>query len=834
MKEQGKKVLTQALIVVFFIILSFTYFYPIIEGKVLSQMDLEHSSAVSVEAKTYQEAENRSITWTNSLFGGMPTYQIGGQYKQNIFSPILRLINHTILPYANVSSFFLYLLGFYILLLSFKIDKWLSAVGAIAFALSSYNIIIIVAGHVTKTYAIGLMPIVIAGFIMIYDKKYWLGAITTLLGFGMQLATSHIQIIYYTALAVGLFVIFKFFWLLKEKNLKQFYKATGFAFAVVFIAILPNIPTMWQAYEISKYSIRGKSELSANQDNKGSGLDKDYAFAWSYGVDESLTLLIPNVKGGGTGYISENEKALANVDSQYKEMVGQQNQYWGNQPFTSGPVYLGAIIIFLFILGMFIVKNKIKWWIFAATVLALVLSWGKNFGLVSNIFFDYFPFFNKFRTVSMTLVIVSVTIPMLSFLAVKEVLEDKEFLKKNMKFFWYSLGITGFLLIIPLFFNLTSHQEVEYFNSYIKQNPQGAQQINTFVAELETARKSILVADTFRSLIFILLGAGLLLAFSRIKGLKKYTVIAVLGLLILADMWTVDRRYLAPDDFQNKSKAKEAITPTPVDQFILKDTDPYFRVLNLTTSTFNDAFTSRFHKSIGGYHGAKMRRYQDVIDNYIGTYLQAIIGSLQDTMGNVDNVLQQVQVLNMLNMKYVIVNPNQNPLYNVHAFGNAWFVDNYKFVESADEEIATLGTENLKRTAIINKNKFDISNLPELLYSNDSSKYVNLIKYEPDKLEFEVNSSKDGFVVFSDIYYPVGWNAYIDDKPVSIYQVNYILRGLVMPAGKHIVKFEFKPAAVFVANKIAFAGSILVILILLGSFYMLYKNSAKPAVKEEK
>jgi len=851
MDKKTKDILVNLGIIILFVVISFIYFYPTIQGKVLPQMDLEHSRAIAQEAKTFQKAQERNIVWTNSLFGGMPTYQIGGITKKSIFNPILRAINHTVLPYATVSTMFLYLLGFYILLLSFKVNKWISAIGALAFALSSYNIIIIIAGHATKTYAIGLMPVVIAGFILIYDKKYWLGSIIALIGFGMQVATTHIQIIYYTILTIGLFVIFKFFWQLKEKQLKQFAVASTFSVGIVILTLLPNVPTIWQAYEISKYSIRGKSELSSNKENQSSGLDKDYALAWSYGVDETFTLIIPNVKGGASGALLyddivamyqgtnlEKQKAEEKLDKYSKDFIdfiigsiqngNPINSYWGEQPFTSGPVYLGAIICFLFILGMFIVKDKIKWWIFAATILSIVLSWGRNFSIVTDIFFDYFPFYNKFRTVSMTLVIASVTVPMLSFLAIKEITEKKETLSKNLKPLWFALGITFIILLFPFAFDVFTTQESEYFNSILKQvSQQEKTYINNIIDELTSARKSILAADFFRSLLFIAFTTALLLGFLKVKSLKEPAFFGILAVLVIADLWTIDRRFLSEDDFVVKSVMSQQTKPTPVDEIIMKDTDPYFRVLNLTINTFNDANTSYFHKSIGGYHGAKLRRYQEVIDYYlVGTH-QAIISTIQDTAGNINNLLKQTQVLNMLNTKYIIYNPEAFPILNTQAFGNAWFVTNYKFVESADEEIKALGTENLKTTAIINKNKFKTNDLPEISISNDSTKYIKLTKYEPDRLEFEVYTQKDVFVVFSDIYYPIGWNAYIDDKSVDIYQTNYILRGLVVPAGKHQIKYEFKPDSVFVANKIAFAGSILVILVILGSLYMLYKELNK-------
>lgn len=841
MNKLKKNIVTQAVIVLVFVVLSFAYFYPLLEGKVLPQMDTNHAIGVAHEVNTYQNQYDRSPGWTNSLFGGMPTYQIGSPKKKNIFTPILRALNKSVLPYATVSTLFLYMLGFYILLLAFKVDKWLSLVGAIAFALSSYNIIIIIAGHVTKTYAIAFMPVVIAGFILLYDKKYWLGSIVALLGLGLQVTTTHIQIVYYTGLTVGLYLIFKFFWALKDKELKNFAKSTGFAAVVIFLVILPNIPTLWQAYEISKYSIRGKSELNTAKE-QGSGLDKDYALAWSYGVDESFTLLIPNVKGGGSNFILENEKVKDEASEEFQQVTyfiyqnfGKvMSTYHGDQPFTSGPVYLGAIIFFLFILGMFIVKNKIKWWVLAATILALMLSWGKNFELLTNPFFNSFPFYNKFRTVSMILVIVSVTIPFLSFLTLKQIIEDKNTLKNNLKPIWYSLGITAGLLIIPSFFGFISKEENLFFDNLMKSLAGQESIVKNYINDLTGYRKDIYVADAFRSFIFIALGAGLILAFLKVKDLKKYMFIGLLGFLIMIDLWAVDRRYLSADNFQKKSEAKKVFMPTPVDEIIQKDPDKYYRVLNLTTNTFNDAFTSYFHKSIGGYHGAKLRRYQDVVDKYLGMYNQAIINTLQDTSGNVNALMKQTSVLNMLNTKYIIYSPEQFPIVNTNAFGNAWFVDNYKFVETAQDEIDALGTENLQRTAIINKKKFDVSKLPELSYSGDTTKYIQLTKYEPDRLEFEVNATSESFVVFSDIYYPEGWNATIDDKPSNIYQTNYILRGLVIPAGKHTIKFEFKPDAIYVANNIAIVGGVLVILMLLGSGFMLYKNSKKKEEKDEK
>ncbi len=839
MKPKLREILSHVLIIVFFAIISIAYFYPTLSGKVLRQMDLEHSIAISHEAHKYEMAEHRDIAWTNSLFGGMPTYQIGGIHKPNIFSVLLRLVNHTILPYATVSSMFLYLLGFYLLLLTFRVDKWLSFVGAIAFALSSYNIIIIAAGHVTKTYAIGLMPLVLAGFVMLYDRRWILGTLTALLGLGLQLATSHIQIIYYTFILVGIYIVFRFIWDLKSKELNKFFIATAMALGVVILAVLPNLPTMWQAYEMSKYSIRGKSEL-AGKNSHSSGLDKDYALAWSYGRAETFTLFIPNFNGGISEPIGNNPTAINAVDSRYKQTLQQLPLYcyWGEQPFTSGPVYFGAIIIFLAVLAMFIVRDRIKWFLFAATIISIVLAWGKHAGFITDFMFNYFPFYNKFRTASMILVIASLTTPLLAFLGLKEIIERKDEFKKNLKPLWWSFAITGGLaLLIWLFagaFSYKSSNDTQIFDYLTAQYPQAKAQIGAIFEQLKPAREALLKADAMRSLLFVILSTAAILLYLVIKDFKKTTFISVLGILILIDMWTVDRRYLKASDFVNKSKAKLVFEPSAADEVILKDKDPYFRVLNLTTSTFNDAFTSYFHKSIGGYSGAKLRRYQDVIDEYLAPYVNILKNDITDSTSNMESDIAKMQFLNMLNTKYIIYNPKLFPIVNTHAFGNAWFVDNLEFVNSPQEEINSIKTTDMSRTAVINQKKFDVSKLPTPTYASDSSRKVELSVYKPDILIYNVSSKRGGFVVFSDIYYPKGWKATIDGKKTKIYETDYILRGIYVPAGNHQVKFEFHPAAVYVANKIALVGSIIVGIILLLLLYKIFSEKNNKKIEKNK
>lgn len=835
MKTWQKETLQHILIILSFVVFSYIYFYPMLEGKVLRQMDKETANGVAHEANTYHKLEKRDIPWTNSLFGGMPTYHIGSSIKKNnVFLGILRSLNHT-LPYGTVSALFLYMLGFYLLLLAFNINKWISALGGLAFALSSFNIIIIAAGHITQVYAIAFMPVVFAGFILIYKGKYWWGTLLAMLGFGIQMATTHIQIIYYTALSVGLYVIFAFFWKLKEKKLKDFGYATALSFLIVVLAILPNIMTIWETYEIGQYSIRGNGKNTV-EEGKKKGLDKDYALAWSYGTGETWSLLIPNVKGGATGYIGENKNVMAKVPQQYRQIISQQNAYWGDQPFTSGPVYLGAIIVFLAVLGMFIIKDKIKWWLFTATIVAILLSWGKNFGLFTNLVFNYLPFYNKFRTVSMSLVIASVTVPMLAFLAIKEIMENPDEMKAKLKYLWISLGLTaGFALLfwlIPGFFHFLSKQESDYIPQLLKQAPTQAQQIKEVFSQLEQTRKLILKADAIRSFLYIILSAAALLFFILKKD-QKVLAFTILGFLIVVDLFAVDRRYLGAKDFVSKSQAKAIFNPSPADKIIMKDVDPYYRVLNIAVNTFNDATTSYFHKSVGGYHAVKLQTYQDVIERYLAPYVQALQNGLKDSTFNSNTYLQSMPILNALNTKYIIYNPQAFPIVNNFAYGNAWFVDNYKYVETPKEELDAIGNTDLKRTAVIYKKINDVSKLPDLDIMGDSTRRIILTAYKPDILTFEEVSNKGGFVVFSDIYYPKGWIATIDGKPTTIYRTDYILRGIVVPAGKHTIKFVFKPDSVYVGKKIATAGSILVVVALLAIIYVLYKFYKNQKKKNE-
>ncbi len=843
MSENLKKLLPHFGIIFLFWLLSVIYLYPSIEGKVLQQGDILHAIGVSHQSTIYHKKTGKYNCWSPQLFSGMPSYQVSETPKHNfIFHSIQKFVRN--LGSRDISILFLYFVGFYLLALAFGFDKFISAIGALAYGLSSYNIIIIIAGHITKAFALGYMPMIIGGFYLIYEKaKYWQGSILAILSLGVSISLGHMQIIYYTLLLLGLFILFEFFYLLKDKKLRHFFIALGFTLGIFILSILPNIVSLWEAYEMSKYSIRGKSEIA--QDTKNTGLDKDYALSWSYGIAESFSIFIPNIKGGASGQIGNDPNAMKAISPQYRDIIAQQNHYWGNQPFTSGPVYFGAIIVFLALFGMFIIKNRIKWWLITATILSIMLSWGKNFPILTDLFFYHFPYYNKFRTVSMILTVASLTVPILAIMAIKELLESKEKEEKDEKkkknmlktYFWIAYGFTGGLALLfflfPGIFNFLSNQEKEYFNQLSQQSPQIAQQIQDFILQLTLARKAIFQADAIRSFLFISIAAGLILFYIKGWLKNKNALLGILIVLIFADMWSVDRRYLSADQYQNKRKVNAFFNPSIADKFLQKDTDPDFRVADLTTNPFTDARTSYFHKNIGGYHGAKLHRYQDIIDKYLGYEIQMLQKALSDTSVNIDDVLPNMQILNMLNTKYLIINHSIFPLLNKYAFGHAWFVKNYKFVNSPQKEIDALGKVNLATTAVIDKSKFP-GKYPEISLKTElDSAWIRLIYYSPDTLKYEYYSPIDAFVVFSEIYYPKGWQAYIDKQKASLVRANYILRALSVPKGKHIITMVFRPKVCTIGSKIGSIGSWIVLLTIIIYLIFAIKNSLQ-TTKQEK
>jgi len=795
-----------------FLIITMAYFSPVLEGKRLQQSDNMHWKGMSKEITDYRAATGKEALWTNSMFGGMPAYQISVEYKGNL----LRFVDSVLklgLPHP-AGLVFLYFIGFFILLLVLKVDPWLAIAGSIGFAFSSYFFIILDAGHNSKAHAIGYIAPVIAGIIMAYRGKLLSGSLYTALFLSLELRANHLQITYYLLILVVLLGIFYLADAIRNKTIPVFLKATGLLAIAAILAVATNISNLWATWEYGKETIRGKTELTSEKENRTSGLDKDYATQWSYGTGESFSLLIPNIKGGASDYLGNNEKAMEKADPMYHDYVAGQNHYWGDQPFTSGPVYAGAIIVFIFILGLFFVEGSLRWWLLSATILSIMLAWGKNFMPLTDFFLHYAPGYNKFRAVSMTLVIANFAIPLLGILAVNEFLKKPSLLKEKKNAFYITLGLTAgiiilFLLLPDTFFSFLSRLETEQFGKQ-KSSLQSDQlaQFNAFIANIELIRISIFRADGLRSLVFILLAAGSMWLYGLNK-IKKGAFIALFIGLIAADMIPVAWRYLNNDNFTSKTKVANPYKPTDADLIIMKDKDPDFRVFNLTVDPFQDASTSYFHMSIGGYHGAKLRRYQEIIDHHL--------------------VKNNEAVLNMLNTKYFIYNDkNKRPTIqiNMGALGHAWFVENVKMVDNADQEIDALTNFDPSHTAVIDQRfKGDLSGFRPVY---DSLARIELTSYQPNKLDYVSDASTPQLAVFSEIYYTHGWNAFIDSKPATHFRVNYILRGMIVPAGKHNIEFRFEPKAYYTGEKISLASSLLLIVLLLALAGSEIRNLTKP------
>jgi hypothetical protein len=798
--EYFKKAIPHVFAVAIFLALTLIYVSPVLEGKRIFQSDIMKFKGMSKEIVDFREKTGEEPLWTNSMFGGMPAYQISVLYKNNISRYFHKVLTMGLPRPADM--IFLYFIGFYILLLVLRINPWLAILGAIAFAFSSYHFIIIEAGHNSKAVAIAYMAPVLAGIIVALRGHLLKGGLLTAIFLGLQINANHYQITYYLlyiVLAVG---IGWFIYALNEKQLKQFFSSIGVLILALVLALTLNFSNLITTWEYSKYTIRGGSELS---DDLGiqtpTGLDKDYATRWSYGIAETFSLFIPNIKGGSSQAITANTDALNKIDRQYHEWVGQQSHYWGEQPFTSGPVYVGAIIFFLFVFGVFIVKGYLKWAMLAATLLSIILAWGHNFMPLTDFFLDHVPGYNKFRAVSMTLVIAGLCIPLLALLALKEILSKPAIVKVKLNEFLLALGFTAGLSLVfyiapGLFFNFITSQEMASMQEFKLNQPDMAATVDLLLGQLEKARIGILKADAIRSFLFIALSAVLIYLFHAGK-IKQNIFIMVLALLILADMWTVNRRYLNNDNFVNRRQVERPFQPTVADQVILKDTDPHFRVLNLTTNTFNETATSYFHKSIGGYHGAKLQRYQDLIDHHI-------------IKGN-------TTVIDMLNAKYII-NSDQNrrpsAQVNFNATGNAWFLNRYKEVANADEEIAALNDLDPELFAVVDERFADHYKNKD--FEHDPEAFINLNTYAPNRLTYDASTATQQIAVFSEVYYDKGWNAYLNGEPWPHFRVNYILRAMIVPAGSHEIEFRFEPRSYYLGEKISLAGSILIGLLIMG------------------
>ncbi|CAN5555664.1 YfhO family protein [soil metagenome] len=811
--------------IVIFIVLTFGYFTPLTKGKVIVQSDMVQNKGMSKEIVDHREKYNEEPLWTNSMFGGMPSYQIAITYPSNWMTPIRNAFMLGFPTPANMV--FSYMMGFFILLLVLKVDKWLSIVGAVGFGFSAFFFLIIDAGHNTQALAIAYMAPVFAGVILVCRGQYLLGGALTAMFFGLELVCNHPQIAYYLALMCMIYVAFEWIARIRKKEYKDIMKGlVVFAIAGV-LAIGCNITNLWNTYDYAKSTIRGPSELTAEKGstNETSGLDKDYATQWSLGQGETFTLMVPGFKGRSSGILNkENKNAIKEADPQLRETVGNFPQYWGAQPSTSAP-YSGAIIVFLFVLGLFIIPGRLKWAMLLGTIISIMLSWGHNLMWFSDLFFDYFPGYNKFRAVTMILVIAEFAIPLLAVLAVDKMLKTPKLFEQKIKLafigkeisfqnvFIISFAVTGglsllFYLMPTVFTDFTWIEDQKYFDQFAKSN--GPDVAQKFIDSIEAVRIAIFKSEAMRSFLFISVGAILVWLFVKAK-INKAILIPALGVLILFDLASVDKSYLNDKNFTSK---KESVNPFPIteaDKIILEDKDPDYRVLDMTDQSngpFNSARASYYHKSIGGYHAAKLRRYQELIQAHIGNQMQAIIGALNNNPSDssIRATFSKLGVLNMLNMRYVIYNAQAQPLQNRYALGNAWFVNEVKMVKNADEELKTVGEINPANTIVVDERYK--GQLDGFAPKADASATIKLIDYKANDLKYESNAATEQLAVFSEIYYK-DWVAYIDGEKKDYIAGDWVLRAMRIPAGKHTVEFKFEPKKYITGEKISLASSLL-------------------------
>jgi hypothetical protein len=830
-RDLVKKVAPFLAAIFVFMAITLVYFSPVLEGKKLKQHDIKMWKGMSKEVVDFRDKTGEEPLWTNSMFGGMPAWQISVVYSSNLVKQVDKVMKLGLPTPANL--FFLYFIGFFVLLLVLRVDPWLSLVGSIAYAFSTYFLIILGAGHNSKAHAIAYMAPVLAGIILTYRGQLMKGALLFALALALEMNANHLQITYYLVFIVLIYGVYKLIDSVKHKQLPAFAKATSILMIAALLAVSTNITNLWATWDYGKDTMRGKPELTKEKEIKSEGLDKDYITSWSYGIGETWSLFIPDVKGGASGYLG-NRPEVKEADPSYRKVISQQNGYWGDQPGTSGSVYVGAFVMFFFLLGFFIVKDRFKWPLLIATLLSVLLAWGKNWMPFTDFFIDYVPGYNKFRTVSMILVIAELTIPVLAFMAINEVIKAPSVINKkvNLRFvsisaFYLSLALTAgvallFWITPTTFFSFFSQYELQQFNQ-LKQSNDPAQ-ITTFMDNLERVRIAIFKVDALRSLLFIIAAAGLLWAYSARK-INKSIFLLVLGVMLIADLYPVNRRYLNNDNFERKSKVDNPFQKTAADSYILQDKDPDYRVLDLTKNIFNDASTSYFHKSIGGYHGAKLQRYQDLIEYYLSSEIKSLLSVLKSNPSpeSIDLALSNSFALNMLNTKYIIFNPGVNPIENRFAFGHAWIVNDFKLVDNADQEIAETGKTNLKATAVIDK-RF-AGQVQGRTFNSDASAIIKLKSYAPNKLVYDFEGSKDQLIVFSEIYYDKGWDAFIDGKKSPYLRADYVLRAMVIPAGKHTVEFKFEPKIWTVGNVVSLISSLLLLILVVVVLVMEIKKA---------
>ena len=817
-----KEYLPDLLVVIIFAVISFAYFFPAdVDGRILYRHDASAGRGAGQETAEYHERTGKVSRWTNATFSGMPTYQTAPSYKSvSVLNQAVKAY-HLWLP-ENVWYVFAYLLGFYILLRAYDFRRALAVLGSVIWAFSSYFFIIIAAGHIWKVMALAYLPPLIAGIVLSYRGKYLWGFIVTAIFAAFEVDANHVQMTYYYLFIILFMIIAYLVDAVRKKTMKQFMKATAVCAAGALIGVLMNISNLYHTWQYAQESMRGKSELvkknAANQTN--SGLDRDYITQWSYGVDETWTLLVPNTKGGASVPLAANTEAMKIADPNFMQIYQQLGQYWGEQPGTSGPVYVGAFVLMLFVLGLFIVKGPTKWALLAATVLSVLLSWGRNFMPFTNFFLDYVPMYSKFRTVASILVIAEFTIPLLAMMTLKKIVDEPDILTKKIKYVYISFGLTAgiallFALMPTLFFSdFISSSEMQALKSI------PAEYLTPLLSNLRSIRESIFTADCWRSFWIIVIGT-LCLFLYKMKKLRVEFMMIAITVLCLADMWQVNKRYLNDGMFVEKSVREQAQPMTQTDRQILQDKALDYRVLNFASNTFNENETSFYHKSIGGYHAAKLRRYQELIDAYISPEMQKTMPAIAQAGGDMTKVNGNsiFPVLNMLNAKYFIVPLQSNQtvaIQNPYVYGNAWFVDKITYVKNANEELDGLGKLDLRHEAIADA-RFR-SQLGESK-AQDSTSIVKITAYEPNQLTYDVRSVTGGIVVFSEIFYPE-WTATVDGKAVELGRVNYVLRALNVDKGHHTVVLTFDPKSVKQTETVAYLSyGVLLLVVLLGVYF---------------
>jgi MFS family permease len=813
------------IIILLFVVITFSYFPQMLTGKILDAHDLQTWAGMKKELDDHRAKTGDEALWTNSMFGGMPAYLISANYPTQITLSILNAIYAIPFP-ANL--FIVNFALFFLLGLVFGVTRWVSFAGSLAYGFTSFAFVLIHAGHASKFQTLTFVSLLVAGIYLAYNNRQFVGSLLTLIGFALLINSNHLQMTYYAGIMTMIMVITYFIFAYKEKAVRSFIKTSAMLVVAAIIAVGVNFSLLYTTYEYGNYSTRGKSDITVANSNQTTGLDRDYILDYSYDAGEAVTAFIPRFKGGGMSEpLGENSSVFKLIEkNQGKEKAKTFSQslplYWGSQPIASGPFYFGAVLCFLFVLGLFVVKGKEKWWVVAVVLVSFLLSLGKNVPFLANLMIDYFPGYSKFRDVKNIIVIQQFAMAVLGMLAIKEVYLRNIDPKKFINALKYTFAITGgFAFIFVLFPGLAGSFQGST-DAQLAQSGWPQQFIDALIAD----RKMVLRSDAFRTFVFVALAAAGLWAFWT-KKLKAQYALVLWVVLILADLWPVNKKYLNDDSFVAKRKAESPYNQTKADEIILKDKDPNYRVLNLGVSTFNDTSTSYFHKSLGGYHGAKMKRYQEMIEQNITRDMQEIGTRLKNikTQEDVDAAFAGLNSINMLNTRYIIYNTEAAPLTNPHALGNAWFVSDYMMVANANEEIAAIKNIKAEAKAVVDR-QFE-KELSGKTFRADALAKIELKSYSPNRLVYQSNCASEQLAVFSEIYYPKGWIAKVDGKETSHFRANYILRSMVVPAGSHEIVFEFKPQSYKIGNAVSLASSILLMIAIGGAAFFEYKKKQK-------